>query len=77
MAKQLIGTVVSTKQEKTVVVDVERRFPHPLYKKIVKRNKRYQVHNEQLALQVGDKVVIEETHPISKTKHFRVIRKIE
>lgn len=77
MAKQLIGTVVSTKQTKTVVVDVERKFAHPLYKKIIKRNKHYQVHNEDLDLKVGDRVVIEETRPISKMKRFRIKEKIE
>lgn len=77
MAKQLIGTVISTKQEKTLVVDVERKFAHPLYKKIIKRNKRYQVHNENLNVKVGDRVVIEETRPISKTKHFKVVEKLK
>lgn len=74
MAKQLIGTIVSTKQAKTVVVDVERKFAHPLYKKIIKRNKHYQVHNEDLEVKVGDKVIIEETRPMSKTKHFKIVK---
>lgn len=77
MAKQLQGTVVADKQEKTVTVDVERRFAHPLYKKIIKRNKRYQAHCGDPEITVGDKVTIEETRPISKTKRFRVVEKTE
>lgn len=75
MPKQLQAVVVSTKQEKTVVVEVERKFAHPLYKKILKRSKRYQVHNTDPKLKVGDTVVIEETRPVSKTKHFKIIKK--
>lgn len=77
MAKQLKGSVVSTKQKATVVVDVERKFAHSLYKKIIKRNKRYQVHNENRDVNVGDKVIIEETRPVSKTKHFKVVSRLE
>jgi small subunit ribosomal protein S17 len=77
MAKKIIGKIVSTKQNKTVVVDVERKFPHPLYKKIIKRNKRYQVHSGDKNLNIGDIVFIEETRPISKTKKFKIIKKVK
>lgn len=77
MAKQFQGTITSTSQDKTVVVDVERKFSHPLYKKIIKRNKRYQAHYEGKDLDIGDRVLIEETKPISKTKHFKVVEKLE
>lgn len=77
MSKILIGKVVSTKMPKTVTVEVESRQPHPLYKKIVKRVKKYKVHNENLEVQPGDRVRIQETRPISKDKHFKVIEVIK
>ncbi len=77
MAKILVGTVVSTKMEKTVVVEIERAFRHKLYKKIIKRSKRYQAHNLTDGLAVGDRVRIEQVRPISKHKHFQVVAKVE
>lgn len=76
MKKRLIGEVVSTKMIKTVVVRVERRFSHPKYKKVIKRHKKYKVHNEKFNLKVGDKVLIEESKPISKDKRFVVVKKL-
>lgn len=76
MPKKLIGKVVSVKGLKTAVVDVERKFAHPLYKKIIRKNKRYIVHDELENLNLGDQVTIEETRPISKTKRFKVISKM-
>ncbi len=76
MKKKLIGKVTSTKMEKTVVVKVERRFSHPIYKKVIKRHKKYKAHNENLDLKVGDLVLIEETRPISKDKNFVVVKKL-
>lgn len=76
MKKKLIGKVVSTKMKKTVVVEVERVFSHPKYRKVVKRHKKYKAHNENIDLKVGDLVEIVETRPISKDKHFEVVRKI-
>jgi small subunit ribosomal protein S17 len=74
MPKRILqGEVVSAKMDKTVVVDVERRFKHPLYKKIVKSNKKYHAHDENNAAKVGDKVFIQECKPISKTKKFEVV----
>ncbi|MDH7476454.1 MAG: 30S ribosomal protein S17 [Microgenomates group bacterium] len=76
MAKKLTGIVISTKMQKTVVVRTERKFRHPLYKKVITIHKKYKAHNENLDLKNGDKVVIEETRPLSKEKYFKVIKKI-
>ena len=70
--KTKIGLVVSDKMEKTVVVAVTRQFPHPLYKKIIKRTKRYKAHDEENACGVGDLVRISESRPLSKDKRWRV-----
>ena len=67
------GIVVSNKMEKTVVVEVERTFRHPLYDKVIRRVKRIKAHDEEKACMVGDRVLIMETRPISKDKHFRVV----
>lgn len=74
MPKRVLqGVVVSDKQEKTVVVKVERRFTHPLLKKTVRRSKNYHAHDEAKAFKVGDTVSIEETRPISRLKRWVVI----
>lgn len=73
--KQLIGTVVSNKMQKTVVVEVERLKEHPKYKRRYKVRKKYKAHTEE-KYQVGDKVIIEECRPLSKEKHWRVIKKL-
>ena len=77
MAKVLTGKVVSTKMQKTVVVDVETVYRHPLYQKTIFKNKRFKAHNEDMELSVGDVVRIEETRPISKDKNFKVIEKVD
>lgn len=75
MPKRVLqGTVVSDTNEKTVVVRVERRFAHPLYKKTVRRSKRYQAHDEANSAKVGDKVMIEECAPISKNKRWQLVQ---
>ena len=76
MKKILMGKVISTKMIKTVVVLVERKFRHAIYHKIIIRHKKFKAHNEKLDLKLGDVVKIEETKPISKDKHFKVIEKI-
>lgn len=76
MKKTLIGKVASTKMIKTVVVEVERKIIHPKYKKVIIRHKKYKAHNEDLKLEKGDIVKIQETIPISKDKHFLVVEKI-
>ncbi len=72
--KRLVGTVVSDKLDKTVVVSVDRRFIHPLYGKTVKRSKKYQAHDEESQCVEGDIVEIQECKPISKNKRFVVTR---
>ncbi len=74
MPKRVLqGVVVSDKGEKTVIVKVERRFMHPLYKKYIRRSKRYAAHDETNAVTVGAQVRIEECRPISKTKRWVVL----
>lgn len=74
MPKRILqGVVVSDKQNKTVVVKVERRFTHPLFQKTVRRTKNYHAHDEAGAFKVGDAVTIEETAPISRLKRWRVV----
>jgi small subunit ribosomal protein S17 len=75
MPKRVLqGTVVSDKQDKTVVVLIERRFTHPVMKKTVRRTKKYQAHDEANTYAVGDTVWIEEHKPISRTKRWAVVR---
>lgn len=69
---RIIGTVVSAKMEKTVVVEVERKQRHPVYQKLVRRRRKFKAHDEQGA-KVGDRVLIEETRPLSKTKRWKVV----
>ena len=74
MPKRIMqGVVVSDKMDKTVVVNVERKFPHPLYKKYIKRSKRYHAHDETNTHKVGDTVSIQECRPFSKTKRWEVV----
>jgi len=67
------GVVVSDKMEKTIVVNVVRKFPHPLYKKYIKRSKRYHVHDKDNEFKIGDTVNIQECRPLSKSKRWEVI----
>lgn len=76
MAKTKIGTVVSDKMQKTIVVKLMRYVKHPLYKKYLRRTTKVYVHDEKNECKVGDKVLIEQTRPLSKLKRWRVIRKI-
>ncbi|ASG20977.1 MAG: 30S ribosomal protein S17 [Azospirillaceae bacterium] len=69
----LQGTVVSDKGDKTVIVLVERRVMHPVYKKFIKQSKKYAAHDEQNAYKAGDTVTIEECRPISKRKRWAVV----
>ena len=72
----MIGTVVSDKMDKTVVVRVDRRVTHPLYKKIITRSKKFAAHDEENAFHIGDQVRIRECRPLSKRKSFEVIEKV-
>lgn len=71
--KTLVGVVVSNKMDKTAVVSVERRHPHPLYHKIIRTTKRYKAHDPNNAAQLGDVVRLEETRPLSKEKRWRIV----
>jgi small subunit ribosomal protein S17 len=75
MPKRVLqGVVVSDKNTKTVVVEVERRYTHPLLKKTVRRSKKFHAHDEDDAFKVGDVVWIEESRPISKNKRWVVLK---
>ncbi|HMN36549.1 MAG TPA: 30S ribosomal protein S17 [Hyphomicrobium sp.] len=74
MPKRVLqGVVVSDKNDKTIVVQVERRYTHPLFKKTVRRTKKYHAHDEANKFKVGDKVSIQESAPISKNKRWTVV----
>lgn len=71
--KEKVGLVISDKMQKTVVVAVENRSPHPKYGKIVVKTKHYKAHDEENQCQPGDQVRIQETRPLSKTKRWQVV----
>lgn len=74
MPKRILqGVVVSDKNDKTIVVEVERRYTHPLLKKTVRRSKKYHAHDAQNVFKIGDLVSIEESRPISKNKRWVVL----
>ncbi|MBL8643403.1 MAG: 30S ribosomal protein S17 [Rhodospirillaceae bacterium] len=74
MPKRILqGVVVSDKQDKTIVVRVERRIMHPIYKKFIRRSKKYAAHDPSNARKVGDVVRIRECRPISKSKRWELI----
>lgn len=76
MAKQILtGKVVSTKMQNTIVVEIERRISHPMYRKFIKIHKKFKADTGGKEYQVGDIVSIEETRPISRDKHFKVLEK--
>jgi small subunit ribosomal protein S17 len=75
--KERIGEVIANKMAKTITVRVERRFPHPKYKKVVTGYKKFYAHDEKSEAKVGDRVRIEETRPLSKTKHWRLVEVVE
>lgn len=75
--KERVGVVVSDKMTKTIVVRVERRFPHPQFRKIVKSYKKYYAHDETEQAKLGDVVRIQETRPLSKTKRWRLVEVVQ
>ena len=75
--KERVGDVVSDKMDKTIVVAIENRSPHPKYGKIVVRTKKYKVHDAENQCKIGDRVRIVETRPLSKTKRWKVEEIIE
>lgn len=77
LRKERVGIVVSDKMDKTIVVAVSERVKHPLYKKIVNRTKKFKTHDENNACGIGDKVLIQETRPLSKDKCWRLVEIVE
>ena len=77
LRRTMVGTVVSDKMDKTIVVAVETRVPHKIYKKTVKRTLKVKAHDEENTCKVGDKVEIMETRPLSKDKRWRVVEIME
>jgi small subunit ribosomal protein S17 len=75
--KTRVGVVVSDKMQKTVVVAIERRVPHPVYGKMVTRTSKFKAHDEENSAKVGDRVRIMETRPLSKDKRWRVVEIVE
>ncbi len=76
-ARTIIGRVVSNKMQKTIVVSVERKVPHPKYGKYVKRNSKRFAHDEENVCRIGDLVLIKETRPLSKNKNFELVKVLE
>ena len=77
LRKERVGIVVRDKMDKTIVVAVSERVKHPLYKKIVNRTKKFKAHDENNACGIGDKVLIQETRPLSKDKCWRLVEIVE
>lgn len=75
--KERVGLVVSNKMEKTITVAVERRVPHPLYKKAIRRTKKYHAHDQENTCNIGDLVRIRESRPLSKTKRWRLVEVVK
>jgi small subunit ribosomal protein S17 len=75
--KERVGEVISNKMTKTITVRVQRRFPHPRYKKVVTGYKKLYAHDEKCEAKVGDRVRIEETRPLSKLKRWRLVEVVE
>ncbi len=75
--KEKVGVVLTSNMDKTIVVKVERSLRHPLYKKVIKRNKKFLVHDEKNQAQVGEKVLIRETRPLSKNKCWVLVEIFE
>ncbi|HIB56814.1 MAG TPA: 30S ribosomal protein S17 [Alphaproteobacteria bacterium] len=74
MSRRILqGVVVGDKADKTVVVQVDRRIQHPLYKKFIRRSKKYMAHDETNTSKVGDRVQIRECRPLSKSKHWEIV----
>src|SRR5260221_3231805 len=75
--KERVGEVIANKMAKTITVRVERRFPHPKFKKVITGYKKFYAHDEKSEAKVGDRVRIQETRPLSKTKRWRLVEVVE
>jgi small subunit ribosomal protein S17 len=72
--KERIGTVLSNKMEKTIVVKVENRYPHPIYSKTITKTKKYLVHDEMSECNIGDQVLVQECRPLSRKKRWKLVK---
>jgi small subunit ribosomal protein S17 len=77
LRKIMIGTVTSNKMDKTIVVSVAKSVKHPIYKKVIKRTYKLKAHDENNECQIGDKVKVMETRPLSKEKRWRLVEILE
>lgn len=77
MKRQLVGTVLSNKMDKTATIQVERLIQHPAYRKYIRRRARFAAHDERNECGIGDRVLISESRPLSKTKRWQVSRILE
>ena len=75
--KERVGEVIANKMTKTIIVRVERRFPHPKFKKVITGYKKFYAHDEKSEAKVGDRVRIQETRPLSKTKRWLLVEIVE
>ena len=75
--RQVVGTIISNKMDKTVVVMTERLIKHPLYKKYIRQRNKFKAHDKDNTCRIGDRVLITESRPLSKTKRWRVSRILE
>ena len=74
MPKILEGKIIAIKTPKTAIVLIERKFRHPMYKKVIKKSKKFKAHYEDIKIEIGDNAFIKETRPISKDKSFEIIK---
>jgi len=72
--KEQIGIVISNKMEKTIVIKVENRYPHPIYAKTMVKTKKYLVHDENQTCNVGDQILVQESRPLSKKKRWKLVK---
>ena len=75
--KERVGEVISAKMTKTIVVRVERRFPHPQFRKVITAYSKFYAHDEKSEAKAGDRVLIQETRPLSKLKRWRLVEVVE
>ncbi len=77
LRKTIIGVVVSNKMDKTITIAIERKIPHPIYKKYFKKTTKLMAHDEKQECNIGDKVKVMETRPLSKNKRWRLVEIVE
>lgn len=77
LRKTRVGVVISNKMDKTITIAIERKIPHPIYKKYFKKTTKLMVHDEKRECNIGDKVKVMETRPLSKNKRWRLVEIVE